>query len=59
MELSIFDEVGWALRGLAPPELGEHHHRAHRTVNDGVRMTAAIKASDGKRLMYRSGVASG
>jgi hypothetical protein len=30
VELSIFDEVGEALRGLAPPELGEYHHRAHR-----------------------------
>ena len=30
VELSIFDEVGDALRGLAPPELGEQHHRAHR-----------------------------
>lgn len=30
MELSLFDEVGEALRALAPPELGEHHHRAHR-----------------------------
>jgi hypothetical protein len=27
---SLFDEVGEALRALAPPELGEHHHRAHR-----------------------------
>ena len=26
----MFDEVGDALRGLAPPELGEYHHRAHR-----------------------------
>jgi hypothetical protein len=30
VELSVFDEVGDALRGLAPPELGEYHHRAHR-----------------------------
>jgi hypothetical protein len=30
VELSIFDEVGDALRALAPPELGEEHHRAHR-----------------------------
>jgi hypothetical protein len=29
MELSLFDEVGEALRGMAPPELGEFHHRAH------------------------------
>ena len=29
MELSLFDEVGEALRGLAPSELGEYHHRAH------------------------------
>ena len=26
----MFDEVGEALRGLAPEELGEYHHRAHR-----------------------------
>jgi len=26
----LFDEVGEALRGFAPPELGEYHHRAHR-----------------------------
>jgi hypothetical protein len=30
VELSLFDEVGEALRSLAPPNLGEHHHRAHR-----------------------------
>jgi hypothetical protein len=30
VELSIFDEVGEALRGLAPAELGEYRHRAHR-----------------------------
>jgi hypothetical protein len=30
VELSLFDEVGDALRGLAPPELGAQHHRAHR-----------------------------
>ncbi len=30
MELSLFEEVGEALRGLAPPELGEAHQRAHR-----------------------------
>jgi hypothetical protein len=30
VELPIFDEVGEALRGLAPTELGEYHHRAHR-----------------------------
>ena len=30
LELSIFDEVGEALRGLAPPDLGEPHCRAHR-----------------------------
>ena len=29
MELSIFEEAGEALRGLAPPELGEYRHRAH------------------------------
>ncbi len=29
MELGLFDEVGEALRGLAPSELGEYHHRAH------------------------------
>jgi hypothetical protein len=29
VELSLFDEVGEALRGLSPPELGEYHHRAH------------------------------
>jgi len=26
----LFDEVGEALRGFAPPELGDYHHRAHR-----------------------------
>jgi hypothetical protein len=30
VELSIFEEAGEALRGLAPPELGEYRHRAHR-----------------------------
>jgi hypothetical protein len=30
VELPLFDEVGEALRGFAPPELGEYHHRAHR-----------------------------
>jgi hypothetical protein len=30
LELSIFEEAGEALRGLAPPELGEYRHRAHR-----------------------------
>jgi hypothetical protein len=30
VELSVFDEVGEALRGMAPPELGEYRHRAHR-----------------------------
>lgn len=30
VELSLFDEVADALRGLAPPELGEQHQRAHR-----------------------------
>lgn len=25
----MFDEVGETLRGFAPPELGEYHHRAH------------------------------
>ena len=29
MELSLFDEVGEALRGMAPAELGAFHHRAH------------------------------
>ena len=35
VELSLFDEVGEALRGLAPPELGAVHHRAH---NYGVKV---------------------
>ena len=30
IELSIFEEAGEALRGLAPAELGEYRHRAHR-----------------------------
>ncbi len=30
LELSLFDEVADALRGMAPPELGELHYRAHR-----------------------------
>jgi hypothetical protein len=30
VELSIFEEAGEALRGLAPAELGEYRHRAHR-----------------------------
>ena len=30
MELSIFEEVGEALRGLAPTHFGEQHQRAHR-----------------------------
>jgi hypothetical protein len=30
VELSIFEEVGAVLRGLAPAELGEYRHRAHR-----------------------------
>jgi hypothetical protein len=30
MELSVFEEVGEALRGLAPAEFGEYRHRAHR-----------------------------
>ena len=30
VELSVFEEVGEALRGLAPAELGEQHQRAHR-----------------------------
>jgi hypothetical protein len=30
VELSVFEEVGEALRGLAPPELGEFRQRAHR-----------------------------
>jgi len=29
VELSLFDEVGDALRGMTPPELGEQHLRAH------------------------------
>jgi hypothetical protein len=29
VELSLFDEVGEALRGMAPADLGEFHHRAH------------------------------
>jgi hypothetical protein len=29
VELSLFDEVGEALRGMAPAELGPFHHRAH------------------------------
>jgi len=31
----------------------------HRTVTDGVRMTAALKAVGGKRLMYGVGVVNG
>ncbi len=30
MELSLFDEVAYALRGMAPSELGELRLRAHR-----------------------------
>jgi hypothetical protein len=30
VEPSVFEEVGEAVRGLAPPELGEYRHRAHR-----------------------------
>jgi len=30
VELSVFEEVGAVLRGLAPAELGEYRHRAHR-----------------------------
>jgi hypothetical protein len=30
VEISLFDEVGEALRSLAPPGLGDHHYRAHR-----------------------------
>ena len=30
VEIFLFDEVGEALRSLAPPELGEQHCRAHR-----------------------------
>jgi hypothetical protein len=30
VEPSVFEEVGEALRGLAPPELGEYRCRAHR-----------------------------
>jgi hypothetical protein len=30
VEPSAFEEVGEALRGLAPVEFGEYHHRAHR-----------------------------
>ncbi|MGH9138460.1 MAG: hypothetical protein ACRD0G_15685 [Acidimicrobiales bacterium] len=30
MELSLFDAVGEALRGLVPPNLGDVRHRAHR-----------------------------
>jgi hypothetical protein len=29
VELSLFDEVGEALRGMAPAGLGAFHHRAH------------------------------
>ena len=29
MELSLFDEIGEAVRGMAPAELGDFHHRAH------------------------------
>jgi hypothetical protein len=30
VELSVFDEVGEAVRGLAPTDLGEYRSRAHR-----------------------------
>jgi hypothetical protein len=30
VELSLFDEVAYALRGMAPTELGEQRLRAHR-----------------------------
>ena len=30
MESSLFDDVGDAVRGLLPPELGDPHLRAHR-----------------------------
>jgi hypothetical protein len=30
MESSLFDDVGDAVRGLLPPDLGEAHLRAHR-----------------------------
>jgi hypothetical protein len=30
VESSLFDEVGDAIRGMTPPDLGELHHRAHR-----------------------------
>ena len=30
VEPSAFEEVGEALRGLAPPDLGTYRHRAHR-----------------------------
>jgi hypothetical protein len=30
VELSVFEEVGEALRGLAPAGFGEYHQRAHR-----------------------------
>jgi hypothetical protein len=30
VEFSVFEEVGGVLRGLAPTELGEYRHRAHR-----------------------------
>ena len=30
VELSVFEEVGEALRGLAPPELGAYRQRAHK-----------------------------
>jgi hypothetical protein len=30
VELSVFEEVAEALRGLAPPELGTYRNRAHR-----------------------------
>ena len=30
-ELALFDEVGEVVRGLAPPDFGELHYRAHRS----------------------------
>jgi hypothetical protein len=30
LELHLFDEVAFALRGMVPPGLGALHHRAHR-----------------------------
>ncbi|MEY2450202.1 MAG: hypothetical protein QOH79_3678, partial [Acidimicrobiaceae bacterium] len=30
MELGLFDEIGEAVRGLMPPDLGTVHFKAHR-----------------------------